>query len=229
MNIEENVRKVQENIRAAAKGREVILVAATKMNDADTIRRAIAAGIDASGENRVQEMMDKLDMSLVPEHHVWYVRDNCYTTVEKPSEYFLANNVALEKMNIYGIPEAMQQEIYDAVTATGFIKHTRPGAGPNLEFAHHTLNKLNAVDAILNKLGITYEETLAIGDSSSDVEIIKACGVGIAMGNAPDNIKAIADDVTGLNTDDGLAQAFEKYVEKHKSKKIRRKSKMAKP
>jgi Cof subfamily protein (haloacid dehalogenase superfamily) len=155
---------------------------------------------------------DNLDISVVPEHHIWYVRDNCYTAIEKPSEYFLANNIGLEKMNIYGIPEAMQQEIYDFLTATGYIQHTRPGAGPNLEFSHKGMEKLRAVDTILGKLGISYEETLAIGDSSSDVEIIQASGVGIAMGNAPDNIKAIANDVTGLNTDDGLAQAFEKYV-----------------
>ena len=135
-----------------------------------------------------------------------------YVITVIPSEYFLQNNIGLEKMNIYGIPEVMQQEIYDFVSATGFIQHTRPGAGPNLEFSHKGMEKLRAVDAILGKLGISYEETLAIGDSSSDVEIIQACGVGIAMGNAPDNIKAIANDVTDLNTNDGLAQAFEKYV-----------------
>lgn len=155
---------------------------------------------------------DALDMAQVPEHHIWYIRDNCYTAVEKPSEYFLENNVAVEKMNIYDIPEALQQEIFDAVTATGFIKHTRGAAAANLEFSHHTLDKLNAVDAVLEKLGVSYEETLAIGDSSSDFEIIKACGVGIAMGNAPDNIKAAANDITGINTEDGLAQAFEKYI-----------------
>jgi hydroxymethylpyrimidine pyrophosphatase-like HAD family hydrolase len=157
-------------------------------------------------------IIDNLDISLVPEHHVWYVRDNCFTAVEKPSEYFLAHNIGVEKMNIYGIPKGMQQEIYDAVTATGFIKHTRPGAGSNLEFAHYTLDKLKAVDSILNKIGVSYKDTLAIGDSSSDVEIIKASAVGIAMGNAPDNIKAYADDITGLNINDGLAQAFERYV-----------------
>ena len=159
-----------------------------------------------------KEIVDKLDMSFVPEHHVWYVRDNCYTAVEKPSEYFLTHNIGVEKMNIYGIPEEMQQELYEAVTATGFISHTRPGAGPNLEFAHHALDKLKAVDSVLRKIGVSYEETLAIGDSSSDVEIIKASAVGIAMGNAPDDIKAIADDMTGRNTSNGLAQAFERYV-----------------
>ena len=51
MNIEENVALVKQRIRAAAGDRPVSLVAATKMNDADAIQRAIAAGIDASGEN----------------------------------------------------------------------------------------------------------------------------------------------------------------------------------
>lgn len=79
MNIEENVRIVRENIRAAADGREVTLVAATKMNDADTVRRAIAAGIDASGENRVQEMMEKLEQGAykgAPLHFIGSLQKN---------------------------------------------------------------------------------------------------------------------------------------------------------
>lgn len=155
---------------------------------------------------------EPLNMALVPEHHVWYVRDHCYTDVETPSQYFREHGVGVEKMNIYGIPEDLQQEVYDFVTATGVIGHTRPGAGPNLEFSHRTLKKLRAVDAILEQLGVSYEETLAIGDSSSDLEIIKACGIGVAMGNAPDFVKETADYVTDLNTADGLAKAFYKYV-----------------
>lgn len=155
---------------------------------------------------------DNFDMSIVPEHHVWYIRDNCYTAVESPSDYFLANGIGIEKMNIYGIPKELQQPIYDLLNSTGYIKHTRPGAGPNLEFSNHTLNKICATDEILSRLGVSYEETMAIGDSSSDLEIIKACGLGIAMGNAPDNIKAAADDVTETNVCNGLARAFEKYV-----------------
>ena len=157
-------------------------------------------------------IIDNLSMSQVPEHHIWYVRDNCFTAKEKLSDTFLQEGIGVEKMNLYGIPKELQQSIYDEVGATGFIQHTRPGAGPNLEFSHYTLNKLNAVEAILSRLGISYEETMAMGDSSSDLEIIKACGLGIAMGNAPDNIKAFADDVTALNTEDGVAQAFEKYL-----------------
>lgn len=65
MSIEENVEKILEEIAAAARaaGREpgeVALCAATKMNDAQAVRRAIAAGVRICGENRVQELTAKL-------------------------------------------------------------------------------------------------------------------------------------------------------------------------
>ena len=64
-NIAENIRVIRERMAQAARGAgrgpaEVLLVGASKMNDAATCRAAIAAGIDALGENRVQEMTGKL-------------------------------------------------------------------------------------------------------------------------------------------------------------------------
>ncbi len=64
MTIAENVAQIKETIAQAARaaGRdpaEVRLVAASKMNDADRVREAIAAGVEICGENRVQEMMEK--------------------------------------------------------------------------------------------------------------------------------------------------------------------------
>ena len=79
MDIEANVAQVQQRIRAAAGDRKVLLVAATKMNDPETIQRAIAAGIDASGENRVQEMMEKLDQGAyegAPLHFIGSLQKN---------------------------------------------------------------------------------------------------------------------------------------------------------
>lgn len=64
MTIAENVAAVRANIRQAAleagrEAKDIILIAATKMNDADRVRQAIAAGVDACGENRVQELLEK--------------------------------------------------------------------------------------------------------------------------------------------------------------------------
>lgn len=66
MSISENVAAVRERIAGAAKaaGRDpssILLVAATKMNDAERVRQAVAAGVDACGENRVQELLEKKD------------------------------------------------------------------------------------------------------------------------------------------------------------------------
>ena len=59
--IAENIKTIRANITAALGGaeRRVLLVAATKMNDAAAVREAVAAGVDACGENRVQEFLEK--------------------------------------------------------------------------------------------------------------------------------------------------------------------------
>ena len=65
MSITENVSAIKEKMRTAAvaAGRDpdkILLCAATKMNDSDAVRQAIAAGVDCCGENRVQELVQKL-------------------------------------------------------------------------------------------------------------------------------------------------------------------------
>lgn len=84
MSIAENVRQVKENMAAAARrcGREpdsVLLCAATKMNDASRVREAIAAGVDVCGENRVQELTEKLELgaySGCPLHFIGHLQKN---------------------------------------------------------------------------------------------------------------------------------------------------------
>ena len=84
MSIAENIARVREEIAAAAKeaGRdpgEIALVGASKMNDAAVCREAIAAGIDALGENRVQEMTQKLSENAydgAPLHFIGHLQRN---------------------------------------------------------------------------------------------------------------------------------------------------------
>lgn len=84
MSIAENVKQVEENMAAAARrcGREpdsILLCAATKMNDAEKVREAIAAGVDICGENRVQELTEKLEQgaySGCPLHFIGHLQKN---------------------------------------------------------------------------------------------------------------------------------------------------------
>lgn len=149
----------------------------------------------------------------VPSHHVWYMIDRAlYTAVPCLSEYFREKGIGMEKVNIYNMPENMQQKIYDAVTQTGLIRHTRGAAAKDLEFQGTGLCKPKAMEALLRHLHLTYAETFAIGDSSTDADVIRESAVGVAMGNAPEDIQKLADYVTAPNTEDGFAKAVEHFA-----------------
>lgn len=79
--IAENIRTIRENIAAALHGadRAVLLVAATKMNDAQRVQAAIAAGVDACGENKVQEFLEKDAQGAyagAPKHFIGHLQRN---------------------------------------------------------------------------------------------------------------------------------------------------------
>ena len=84
MSIAENVAAIRASIEAAAReaGRdpkEIKLCAATKMNDADAVRQAIAAGVDVCGENRVQELTQKMGENAyvgAPVHFIGHLQTN---------------------------------------------------------------------------------------------------------------------------------------------------------
>jgi Cof subfamily protein (haloacid dehalogenase superfamily) len=76
------------------------------------------------------------------------------------------------------------------------------------EFALPGVNKVHAIQALLATLpGV--ERTYAFGDAESDRAMIEFCDVGVAMGNAPDDLKAVADHVAQDVDQDGLALAFQ--------------------
>lgn len=72
--------------------------------------------------------------------------------------------------------------------------------------------KTNGLKKVLNMYGINPSEIIAIGDYYNDIDMLQFAGVGIAMDNAPDDVKEIADDVTNSNDQDGVFHAFEKYL-----------------
>lgn len=79
------------------------------------------------------------------------------------------------------------------------------------EFAVIGADKVHAVDTLLEHLNVGKEDTFAFGDAMSDIAMVKYCQVGIAMGNAQEELKAVADYVTDSVNEDGLWNAFVKY------------------
>lgn len=70
-------------------------------------------------------------------------------------------------------------------------------------------DKGTALMTVAAHLGIDREDTIAFGDGGNDKSILQAAGTGVAMGNAPDDVKAVADYVTASVDEDGIARALE--------------------
>ena len=68
--------------------------------------------------------------------------------------------------------------------------------------------KSGGIDKIIAHYGIRLEETMAFGDGGNDIDMLQHAGVGVAMGNAADNVKATADYVTTSVDDDGILNAL---------------------
>lgn len=81
-----------------------------------------------------------------------------------------------------------------------------------LEVLHPEGTKGSALKYLASRFGIDMSEVIALGDSWNDHDMIEIAGLGVAMGNAVDTLKAIADYIAPTNNEDGVAHVIEKFV-----------------
>ena len=82
----------------------------------------------------------------------------------------------------------------------------------NLEINAQGATKGEAILRLAKHLGLNREQTMGFGDGENDMTMIRMAGIGVAMGNAVEALKAEADYVTVTNDEDGVADAIEKLV-----------------
>jgi len=80
-----------------------------------------------------------------------------------------------------------------------------------LEIMAQNVLKSSAIAILIKARGVVKEEIVAIGDNYNDIDMLRFAGLGVAMGNAPDEVKSAADIVTLSNDEDGLKVVLEKY------------------
>ena len=86
-----------------------------------------------------------------------------------------------------------------------------------LEFMNKEVDKSKSIERLAKILGISMLEVIAIGDSYNDLSMIKAAGLGVAMYNAVDCVKAAANYTTDDNEHDGVAKVCDQkyYLPQH--------------
>lgn len=80
------------------------------------------------------------------------------------------------------------------------------------EFTANGIDKAKALDTVLIPMGYKREEMIAFGDGHNDASMVKYAGIGVAMANAVDALKDIADEVTTSNEDDGIAVSLYEHM-----------------
>lgn len=161
-----------------------------------------------------------------------YCRENLHKLNVIPSlkEYILATRTPTDDLigyiknsgkkvqkatlNFYPLPDGTPEhrEEVRAFLSTNPSIECVCGGFNNLEFTKAGVTKGEALRHLASLLSLSIEETMAIGDTENDLSILKAAGIGVAMGNAPSDIQAISDYVTDTNEKDGVGKAIAHFI-----------------
>lgn len=157
-----------------------------------------------------------------------YMNDKLY--VEKDSSAiqkyiqgkFVNYNVcSFDKLDIADVNKILAIDYNDADRVTGWVEELSIKF-PDLyivkstpyfcEIGSKDAKKSSGIEHLCNMWGIKKEEVLAIGDQNNDIELLKAGGIAVAMGNATEELKQYADYITDTVDDDGFVKAIDKFV-----------------
>lgn len=161
---------------------------------------------------RCRENLDRLPLA---DSMKQYIR-NTRTPVENLYEYVRDCGKKVQKMTLNFYPQSdgtrlHREEIRIFLESNPNIEAVCGGFS-NLEFSKSGVNKGEGLLHLASLLSVAPAETLAIGDSGNDHAILDAAGIGVAMANASDDIKAIADYITTSNEEDGVAVALKHFI-----------------
>lgn len=111
--------------------------------------------------------------------------------------------------NVGSVSEELKQQYGHEVEV-----NTWGGPNPILEVVAKGIQKAHGLRRVIDHLNMKQEDILAFGDEHNDVEMLKFAGWGVAMANGTDQVKSVANDVTGKpNTEDGMADYLTKYLD----------------
>ncbi|MGC2872690.1 Cof-type HAD-IIB family hydrolase [Ihubacter sp. mB4P-1] len=159
--------------------------------------------------------IDKAEFDQVAAHGSDYRDAKYILTTRNPvvgiCDFMIENREKIENISL-NFPDLTDKgRWYKALSALPGITVTSSFIH-NLEIGGADTNKGRALEILMEQLSVQHCELMACGDSLNDQRMLQLAGIGVAVDNASEEIKAIADYVTANNNDDGVAKAIEKFV-----------------
>ena len=161
---------------------------------------------------RCRENLSRLD---VPDSLRTYMLAT-RTPVEDLASYVADCGKMIQKINLNFYPQPdgtflHRDETIQFLKANSAIEVVSGGFN-NFEISKAGVTKREGLAFLAIYLGTDLEHTMAVGDSENDLSMINAAGIGVAMGNASDDVKAIANYITASNNEDGVGKAIQKFI-----------------
>ena len=167
--------------------------------------------------------MDVCDLLLVADRNgvqmaaesggVHYANFNVTEKWQWISNYkpFDHNTFALEVEKLYAVADTPQviDLIQEHLPSGTHLHVSRDGLAMIM---HVEATKSNATAALAAHWGIRRSEIAAFGDDANDIDLLRYCGVGVAVANAIEDAKTVADDICDCNDSDGVAKWLEENV-----------------
>ena len=137
------------------------------------------------------------------------------TPVEDLRQTLRERGEPVQKLQLHFRPDQMDErrrqteripQMFPELTAASSLSN-------NIELNSVHAGKGRALEALSRRLGIAIEDTVAFGDGSNDRDLLLTAGLGVAMANAHEDVKAVADFITGSNREAGVAQVIWRLLE----------------
>jgi Cof subfamily protein (haloacid dehalogenase superfamily) len=116
------------------------------------------------------------------------------------------------KLLVISDPPRIRQVYEEAVAHFGSRLEIAISKSRYMEITHPEVNKGTALDYLMGYLNVPRERVIAVGDALNDLKMIRLAGLGVAVANGDEQVKAQASAVTASNEEDGVALAIEKYA-----------------
>lgn len=156
-----------------------------------------------------------IDRLVMPESIRRYIKTT-RTFTDDLAAFIQEHHLAVQKMtlNFYPLADGTfgHREEVKALLASYPRITFLSGGYHNLEFTRTGTTKGMGLRFLCGHLGLSIEQTMAIGDTENDIDILKTAAIGVAMGNARTEVKEIADFVTRSNEESGVAHAIHHFI-----------------
>jgi 5-amino-6-(5-phospho-D-ribitylamino)uracil phosphatase len=158
-----------------------------------------------------EEVMALRDIAVREDAWYWVYATTGVFNKENWSAAPQASEALWLKFGYYTEDAEQLERIRESIGSVGVFEMTNSHPC-NIELNPVGVSKASGLRKVCQLLGLSMDEVVAMGDSLNDAAMLKEAGLGIAMGNAQDEVKQLADAVTGTNEESGVAQAIRKYM-----------------